>query len=1755
MSSGQLARNRALSLGSGRSSKGRIASMDDFSMPQTNLTREFDPCDATASMFLYAQGNSIVVAHHDTLTIERRFSRHTEEVKLLAVDNVSERGAGRLVISYDAGQTAIVWDLMTGDEIARFASYNDLSVAAWMRNGNVAFGNAQGNVILFEPSTSEHISARTIDQVPITALAPASDCRTYAIGYQNGSLLIAALQPRFTILHNLSTSRAPSPIITLAWHASSSRQKSDMLATQTRDGDLRVWSITKSSSSSDPAKVVRVLRKSDNLAPGPNWLGWSKNGRIVQYSEGETSSWDVRTKNVTCENVPTLEHVRGLAIYGPGATLFTLGPNNTAQQFDLHSPPVLVANVQHPANLLPPSPPVSIEEQKKGATSNLPNEYSSVPINIDVVSESDEDHMSPLARIAREMDELEEETPERSDAMSPASSKPSYTSRSSVNSQVYRKHGSVASRGLSDHTMMSMGSSFQSREPSVVSSRDNLSVSSLSSTSTSSHRSRPRHSRLRQEVLRSPEDKVVIDLFKFTKSRLSDVPHARPQVPGSRKLSVNELRCQMLSTIFGWDGDVEELIRDEMRRHPVGSTNRVLLAKWLGDLDTDIMASSSESMTSSDWMLLALSGIGGQASQQKVARAYVQRLLEKGDVHTAATIMFGMGDQNDAIEIYVSHKRYMEALILSCYVYPADWGRQTQLIRRWGEWAVQHSQQQLAIRCFSCTGSETQEPYFSPAPQSSTFPSLTTPGIPEMLSPPLSPPGVVPRGPQRNMAKTAALKLVTSFGDKNSTAKFFGSEGAKTPMNAGVTPIAESALSPSGHDASQTAFLRPSQRSVYNTPASARTATPGGFTRGRLPSIGETPSDVAPMARLAISRPTTDDDTSSELSSSTHGRSAYAHKNSQPETLQLNATTYNPTGRANTASPMMQRSVKLANPLPSPSPEVFGPATRLARARNGSQDRKPDGLHIQWPPMESIITGDYMTTPELSATTSRNRAPTAGSVAGSTSSISVSGKSERSYKSYGVSSPASTSRSLDQYISSLESAAYSKPGHRARQASRDIPEDRAGRGRNSRSSSRKPKAREPSTERGRSGMRFTKSGKRSPTSPVPMSPEDIRGMMPGFGANDDDTSDAVSRHSQSRRTRSRDTSRATAIQGSRTTSRVRKLSPAQPDSKKKPAGRSARAPSGRSSPNPSQTSYGRSRSKLRDDPTLRSPSSPRPMSPVGTLSSNAYQKNDDEDDLRAAVADQERFRSRQRSAIRAKERGPSSARHLSPERKHRARSTSRHGGGCDSSSTREEPRRGKRTPSHKHLSSDLKVGDIQQIKIERQRKKEAAAKELEERRRSLVRRPSAPPIVYPEQLSPAQVRPASRSEGTRIEANQFPNPLIRSQTVSPDLMRQASARFQEPTQPLQVGLPATPRAMQHPKYDPQNKEVPDVPQIPESYTPLSQIALGSLDAIVQDENSDTFGPLPQTTFTPLPKTTYSATPRHIPPRSMSAPIPEEPTSPQALPAALPTHPAFHAALPPSSRRRDQGADNDVQGSSSRKVNPGDAQPGTLGYEARNNTTVYSNPPLRMGGIEETLESGSHRTNHDNSMMPPPPPPPPAPPILRELQHLAMPPPPPPVPLYRMVTSNNGQPIGPRGTGIIEIVMDGDEEAPVAPSQPTFTDALALQPLPSLEPRAHSANHSRGHSIPDNSLSGRFARASVRMRSGSRGTSPQLTRTKSPSISGPMEYTPAPYESLTTKRWVMEQLAFQGPKDEPVARTERRGAEEKAETFMGAGDMI
>ena len=135
MSAGQLARHRSNS-SSTRPSFRAATPIDTRISEET----DFEPCAATASIFLYAQGNAILCLHHDTLAIERRFELHKEKVLFIAVDNVSERDQGRLVVSYDESYTAIVWEINTGRQIASFMSYEPYRVAAWMKNGKIAFG-------------------------------------------------------------------------------------------------------------------------------------------------------------------------------------------------------------------------------------------------------------------------------------------------------------------------------------------------------------------------------------------------------------------------------------------------------------------------------------------------------------------------------------------------------------------------------------------------------------------------------------------------------------------------------------------------------------------------------------------------------------------------------------------------------------------------------------------------------------------------------------------------------------------------------------------------------------------------------------------------------------------------------------------------------------------------------------------------------------------------------------------------------------------------------------------------------------------------------------------------------------------------------------------------------------------------------------------------------------------------------------------------------------------------------------------------------------------------------------------------------------------------------------------------------------------------------------------------------------------------------------------------------------------------------
>ncbi|KAI9928092.1 hypothetical protein MW887_002125 [Aspergillus wentii] len=1442
----------------------------------------FEACASTASLFLYAEGSVISCLHHDTLALERRFENHQDDILFISVDNVSERGAGRLVVSYDVGQTAIVWDLFTGTEIARFASFEPLRVASWMRNGNVAFGNGKGDVVLFEPSTSEHISARTIFD-PITALAPAMDCRTYAIGYQNGSILIATLHPTFTILHTLTTSRGPSPIVTLAWHASSSKQKSDMLATQSTNGDLRVWSVAKPPGKETP-RVIRILKRTDSTSAEPKFIAWSKNGRIVQYLDGETYAWDVRTKHVTYEPIPTIENPRGIASYGPTATLFTLGPQHTVQQYDLDNP-AMVANVQH----LPESAlAMAVEEARKRPMS--PRTLQDPPEIRESGSMFATGRKTPF-----DPNGVESVRQQRAELASPVSSRSrtnSVNSRAS-SSRYQTTPFSPPSRSGQSGTTFSLTS---------ASGRDTPQASHAyaSSVSMSSVKSSRAGSRLRNEVQMSPADRHV-DLFPFTRARLNDVPYRQHRPLDETHLTHDDLRQQMLSMVFGWDGDIDSLIKDELNQHPHGSQSAILLSQWLGESDRDQMTSmlGSGPATVSDWMLLAFSQMNGQRQANKVGQAFVQKLLEIGDVHTAATILLGLGDQNDAIEVYVSQSHFMEAILMTCLLTPTDWQRQSYLVRRWGEHVVSHSQQQLAIRCFMCTGAEPSDPWASPsAQQTSSFEEVAM-GRSPMTSPEpayskpasLLPPNAQPNPPAGNRmpAKAPSLKLITSFDNEPSQKLRF--PGLKTddqtPTNApGITPIAESAVIDSALSPGGLGSYRLNNLQSLNQAMGSRTGTPG-FNRQRLPSIGETPVDVHPPTFSSHSLHKSEDFTSMSEGED-HRRSQSQDDQANGSLSLLPSARYDPNQEL---KPSPQTAIQTSSDkfasikgLPSPAPGLLEALRESSDSRNGSRDRKPDGLQINLLQAEpSVPVGQE--TPAVLASV-RSPASTLNSL--------NSGKS-----------PSVSGRSIDQYISSLDQANF----HAKKQRPRRNTEDSASYG------GYKQHSRQTSQDtRGRHENHYIQPAKRSPSSPVSITPEELAKYPPASTEND--AHKPTKRHASKTRSASR-----VRKGGSRNSSRRRNRS----------SSRNAA----------SRIGNDRGRSIDREGSSDGSPSSPLPMSPV-------------DDALRLVTSDRER---RQRSSSRRPDKSASMRRDPSPEPRN-FREDSRSGQGTESDMTSEQELDNSYTSGVGHEIQILN-GDFQEtsdisteealdvpsanlpfIRLAEQRRKELAAAELEARRLSLARNPSAPNIPFPGDPQAAR----GTLDSPMFFGNSFIQRTPSRNLVSPGKESPSSSSDSGSSRSgVPLGLPATPRAMRNSKYNNgyEEESAPAVPNVPDN--------------------------------TILSAARYQGEAERIP-RSMSVPVPESQYTPP-IPTDLPTHPRFNPNLPRSrstSRSRNMGPRRE-----SREM----GSPG--GY--------YTSSPMTVS-IEETIENAlaMQRRQMEPQQNPP---------ILPELQHLnAPPPPPPPAPL-------------------------------------------------------------------------------------------------------------------------------------------------------------
>ena len=1263
--------------------------------------------------------------------------------------------------------------------------------------------------------------------------------------------------------------------------------------------------------------------------------------------------------------------------------------------------------------------------------------------------------LSTIQSTTNEMNAIDHARQLREEMGSPISSTSrtdTMSSRSSNRQRWPRHVPSIASRAHSSISGIS-GTTFSTISPSMV-GRDSLFSGETSfyqsSASVASSGRRSKGSRLRQEVLRSPETQYI-DLFPRTRMRLTNVAYQHTEPVDQETMTPDDCRRRMLELVFGWNDDIEPLIRDELNHHQAGSQSAVLLAKWLGDVDSDMMAAaiSSGNVSSSDWMVLALSSMGGSSSMGKMGQAFVQRLLSQGEYHIGSTILLGMGDREDAVEVYVSRNYYMEAILLTCLIFPDDWQRQAHLVRRWGEFVVENSQQHLAIRCFACTGAEGPVPWPSPSPRLIDTPGQTPSSISSMLSPPVSPP------PMRMTAKNSALKLVTQFDRSAPAFKFPGLASTdRTPTNGpGVTPIAESAISPGG--ATPGGF---SSRRNMNRLAS-RTIAVGGLNRNRLPSIGETPVDVN------LPRPSqlpTPDNSGSDLEKEREIQfkaQAAEGKKETPEAppLLLTSARYDPGSARNSPMTAVPQTTLRTTALPNPSQDPFISFQERSRDRNGSRDRKPDGLHIRMPSQDQIVHHHYISTAnEQRNSHAMNSLSSAGLSTGrsDTRSPSISGHSMSSAKS-----PSISGRSTDNYISSLEAAGY----HRKQKgSSRKRTESREGREHKSRSKGRN---REKSVEdRGRGERRYIRPAKRSPSSPKPMSPEtyiepstgeSLNGQLAGM------YSPVVSEGRSLReepRTVTKLRSGSKASQSSYRT--VRHISPDDflgTDTSFTRSKASSRQPS----PSAFLDPNGRGRSKSKQGgSTERSPSSPLPM----TMSPQFkhYQASDEEDDpLRIVEANRQRLRSRHRSSSRKPhKRGTSSRRDRSLDRRRAHDEYNIRVGENEEPRSAVEPRR---------AWGDLMLPPVEQPKLqrkksERSQRKELAARELEARRESLLRNVDAPQILHPDELNSGRPN-FSRSQTDLSNAPVSWNPIMPQQqyqsfpsTTSAmgngDIISRAAS-----TGPY--GLPATPRAMRHPRYDNKANEIPAVPEIPD-------------------------------TIQPLPETYYTGQPMHEPPRSVSAPIPEQQHPP--MPVELPMHPAFHKGLRPT--KRSNFSPLGEIGAHRRKPSGDNAQ-----------SMIYS--PM-TASIDETLYSAAEPSITVVE----------EPPLLPELQHLlTVPPPPPrppPAPFSHRHDPESSSLSSSSGVGVIQMVLHnepGDENnvvevPPPPPLHPGNARSPPMKTTGSPPPGSmsrSSSNHRRGRS--ENFKNGiNFKGISDRLRSSSRG---RMTKSPEQNINN----TPSPYESV------------------------------------------
>jgi hypothetical protein len=1090
----------------------------------------------------------------------------------------------------------------------------------------------------------------------------------------------------------------------------------------------------------------------------------------------------------------------------------------------------------------------------------------------------------------------------------------------------------------------------------------------------------------------------------------------------------------MLEVVFGWGDDIDALIRDELARHPPSSASGVLLAKWLGDLGADIAASmiGSESMTSSDWMLLALSTMG-QDSQKKVGEAFVQRLLEKGDIHPAVSLLLGLGEYNDAVEVYVSRKYYMEAVLLTCLMFPTDWGRISHLVRKWGEIAVAQGQAELAVRCFSCTSMESSEPWFSPRAQDEVY-ALQQRVLAPDTPPSVGPSPISPRGGGRLLPNQAGLRLVTSFNRSGAAAEPATAIDDKTPMIAGPTPI--DAFSPAG------------RRDRRNDPMSAmstRTATPGGYGRRRLPSNSragpsrafETTTPQIDSARFEY--PNTAIKTSrSEVSSvASRARSISA---SEASGSFLTESTYQEHDRGREG-------------LPSPAHEAFNRFRQQSLSRYAPSERNKEGLVVR---IEDVIIDPSMPSSIPSSIPTGASASEFTHITAGSPSVARSVRGTSAIPINPTDMMSSKIRSIDEYINSLNDA-HMQSQSRAESRSRNT--DRPG----SRTTHRAP-----SERRGRDNARYIRPAKRSPSSPVSMSPDDPALQLSRYDLSNTDAesfykltspSDPVrpSERERSKGPGRRTSSRAASRDGRRTRSR-------------------SRATTTRQEATDDGEREGRGRSAIRrEESPPRSPPSPRPMSPTGSTVS------------RSKVGERVRERSMSR-------RPADSRRQPSPE----------------------PAVVGSRRPSKPPMPR-LQTNLSDNGPLSRTRK-EVAAQELEARRLSLLRRPSAPPVIHPDELGSKSAVESSIDPNTLFSiANDIQ--MIRGHTADPHALRKLTNQSSGTSTPsVPIGLPATPRAMRHPKdMGASNETVPAVPEIPANFSA---------------PNAPVPPPQQPETLTLLPTSTY-----------------KPPTGPHSRSASAPPE-KFQGHL-----RRISNA-HSRQGSRDDSSN-------------NNNITVVS--PGANGGVQLSRSIDEAIRESQVIIVEQPETPEVPHPMLPELQHLAgpMPPPPPPMPMISHHATSASE-------GTINISVDEQQQRVSPPAGTPPTEATQLPEFSATPSHGHRRGRNSISESVGSRIRGAFGGNRHRDRSASRQRpviSPpvqsnhapyeSISQQRRPSQSNiPQSRTPMPYESLQRVASPPQQsqnhpapsllpsTTYQGYKNPKEIARQMREREEQA--MMGAG---